>query len=123
MVAIISNGDFLPNSLQHYFTAKLDFLILRVRFKVSFYSLENPLPRIPHITVLSGWLPIRCVYFILPGMKKDKYYLKTIRVVRRALSRTMLSGGELTYTTISDKLMPFVIIQLLTYVEVDMACY
>ena len=115
MVAIISNGDFLPNSLQHYFTTKCDFLILRVRYKVSFKSLEYPLPRISYITVLSGWLPIRCVYFILLCMKIRQILLKDNQRIRRALSRIMLSGGELTYhTTISDKLMPCVIIQLLT---------
>ena len=46
---MISSGDVLPNSLQHYFTAKCDFLTLRLSFKVSFYSLEYTLTRIPYI--------------------------------------------------------------------------
>ena len=56
----------LQNSLQDYFTAKCDFLILRVRvrFKVGFYSHENQLRRIPYSEQI-GWLPIRCTYFIL----------------------------------------------------------
>ena len=42
----------LQNSLQDYFTAKCDILILRVRLKVGFYSHEYQLTRIPY-TVLS----------------------------------------------------------------------
>ena len=70
----VFKGPFrLPNSLQHYFTAKCDFFMHKVRLKVGFYSLETEyrLTRILYTcncAILSeqiGWLPIRCANFIL----------------------------------------------------------
>ena len=54
---MISSRDFLLNSLQHYFTGKCDFLILQVRFKLSFYSWSIHSHEYG-TTVLSDLLPI-----------------------------------------------------------------
>ena len=64
-----SRAMHLQNNLQDDFTAKCDFLILRVRFILGFYLVYYQLTRAPYnYAILSeqiGWLPIRCAYLML----------------------------------------------------------
>ena len=61
----------LPNSLQRYFTAKCDFFMLRVRFKVGFYSLKYQLTQYCIIVISSKNKLVGC-----PLGAPISYYLK-----------------------------------------------
>ena len=61
----------LPNSLQRYFTAKCDFLMLRVRFKAGFYSLKYQLTQYRIIVLSSKNKLVGC-----PLGAPISYYLK-----------------------------------------------
>ena len=72
---------------RHYFTAKHDFLILRVRFQGSFFAQEYHIItklallwimkviRLSSCAILSeqkDWLPIRLAYFIIRIMQQKR---------------------------------------------------
>ena len=78
---MISNGDFI--GLYHYFTAKYDFFLLRVRFNVGLYSQEYYI--ITGFTTANGshvfkglcYLPrARCAYLILLTKRGPELFVK-----------------------------------------------